>query len=102
MKTLKIQLVSDESYSFNKFSLVIAVFFAGIAGYAYFAFLPFYLSSPSIGFSPGQITFIMTWMGVGIAISSWFFGRISDKTGRRKLFFITALFLQIIVFLLFR
>lgn len=101
MRSLKIQLNSEEmSSSINKFSLIIAVFFAGIAGYAYFAFLPFYLASPSIGFSVGQITFVFTFMGVGMAIFSWFFGRISDKTGRRKLFFISALFLQIIIFLL--
>jgi MFS family permease len=35
-----------------------------------------------------------------MGLFSWFFGRISDRTGRRKLFFISALFLQIIVFLL--
>jgi MFS family permease len=101
MRTLKIQLNSEESNHFiNKFSLIIAVFFAGISGYAYFAFLPFFLASPSIGFSPGQITFVLTFMGIGMGIFSWFFGRISDKTGRRKLFFISALFLQIIIFLL--
>ena len=95
MRSLKIQLNSEEiSSSINKFSLIIAVFFAGIAGYAYFAFLPFYLASPSIGFSPGQITFVFTFMGVGMAISSWFFGRIRDKTGRRKILFISALVLQ--------
>jgi len=99
MKTLKIQFKSDEQgFSVNKFSLVTAVFFAGIAGYAYFAFLPLFLDSK--GFSAGEITFIMTWMGVGMAIFSWFFGKISDRTGRRKLFFIFALFCQIIVFLL--
>ncbi|MHA2088921.1 MAG: MFS transporter, partial [Promethearchaeota archaeon] len=65
-----------------------------------FAFLPFYLASPGIGFSPGQITFVLTFMGIGMAIFSWIFGRISDNTGRRKLFFISALFLQIIIFLL--
>jgi len=101
MGTLKIQLNSEEkSHYINKFSLIFSVFFAGISGYAYFAFLPYYLASTSIGFSAGQITFVFTFMGVGMAISSWFFGRISDKTGRRKIFFISALFLQIIIFLL--
>ena len=37
---------------------------------------------------------------MGKGIFSWFFGRISDRTGRRKLFFIVALFSQIIVFML--
>ncbi len=99
MRTLKINS-EEKSHYINKFSLIFSVFFAGISGYAYFAFLPFYLASSSIGFSPGQITFVFTFMGVGMAISSWFFGRISDKTGRRKIFFISALFLQIIIFLL--
>ncbi|MFX1344791.1 MAG: MFS transporter [Promethearchaeota archaeon] len=99
MKILKTLIESDErAFSINKFTLVIAVFFAGISGYAYFAFLPVFLTSK--GFSEGEIIFILTWMGVGMAIFSWFFGRISDKTGRRKLFFIIALFSQIIVFLL--
>lgn len=93
------QFKSDEQrFSVNKFSLITAVFFAGIAGYAYFAFLPLFLDSK--GFSVGEITFIMTWMGVGMAVFSWFFGRISDRTGRRKFFFISALFFQIIVFML--
>ena len=99
MKTLKMQFKSDDQrFSVNKFSLITAVFFAGIAGYAYFAFLPLFLDSK--GFSVGEITFIMTWMGVGMAIFSWFFGRMSDRTGRRKLFFISALFAQIVVFML--
>ncbi len=99
MKLLKIQIESDEQkFTINKISLTIAVFFAGIAGYAYFAFLPLFLDSK--GFSAGEIIFILTWMGVGMAIFSWLFGRISDRTGRRKLFFIFALFSQIIVFLL--
>jgi len=80
----------------NKISLTGAIFFAGIAGYSYFAFLPLFLNSK--GFSAGEITFILTWMGVGMAIFSWFFGRLSDKTGYRKLFLIMGLFFQIIVF----
>ena len=99
MKTLKLQYKSDEQrFSVNKFSLITAVFFAGIAGYAYFAFLPLFLDSK--GFSAAEIIFTMTWMGVGMAVFSWFFGRISDRTGRRKLFFISALFAQIVVFML--
>jgi len=99
MKLLKVQLDSEaRSSMINKFSLVAAVLFAGVSGYAYFAFFPLYLSS--IGFSVGTITFIMIWMGVGMAIFSWIFGRISDRTGRRKLFFISALILQVIIFLL--
>jgi len=99
MKTLKLQYKSDEQrLSVNKFFLITAVFFAGIAGYAYFAFLPLFLDSK--GFSAGEIIFIMTWMGVGMGVFSWFFGRISDRTGRRKLFFIFALFFQIIIFML--
>ena len=80
----------------NKISLTAAIFFAGIAGYSYFAFLPLFLNSK--GFSAGEITFILTWMGVGMAIFSWFFGRLSDKTGNRKLFLIIGLFFQVIVF----
>ncbi len=99
MKTLKLQYKSDEQrLSVNKFFLITAVFFAGIAGYAYFAFLPVFLYSK--GFSDGEIIFTLMWMGVGMAVFSWFFGRISDRTGRRKLFFIVALFSQIIVFML--
>lgn len=99
MKTLKLQLKTEEQKSLiNKFSLTAAVFFAGIAGYAYFAFLPMFLESK--GFSVGEITFTMTWMGVGMALFSWLFGRLSDKTGRRKLLFISAIFVQIIIFLM--
>jgi MFS family permease len=39
-------------------------------------------------------------MGVGMAFFSWLLGRFSDKTGRRKLLFISAIFGQIIIFLL--
>ncbi|MFW9784569.1 MAG: MFS transporter, partial [Candidatus Heimdallarchaeota archaeon] len=39
-------------------------------------------------------------MGVGIAIFSWFLGRLSDKTGRRKLFFLLGLFFQILIIIL--
>ncbi|MHA2008837.1 MAG: MFS transporter [Promethearchaeota archaeon] len=96
MKLLKIQTESDEqSFPINKISLILAVFFAGIAGYAYFAFLPLFLDSK--GFSAGEITFIMTWMGVGMAVFSWIFGRVSDKTGHRKLFFLLGLISQVIV-----
>ena len=43
MKTLKLQLKTEEQRSsVNKVSLITAVFFAGIAGYAYFAFLPLF------------------------------------------------------------
>lgn len=98
MRNLRLQLKTEEQKSFvNKFSLTAAVFFAGIAGYAYFAFLPLFLESK--GFSDGEILFTMTWMGVGMAFFSWLFGRISDKTGRRKLLFISAIFAQIIIFL---
>ena len=97
MTTLKIQFKSDEQRSsVNKFSLITAVFFAGIAGYAYFAFLPLFLDSK--GFSVGEITFIMTWMGVGMAIFSWIFGKVSDKTGHRKQFFLLGLISQVIIF----
>jgi MFS family permease len=96
---LKIQnrLIKSEDQKFlvSKISLLTAIFFASLAGYAYFAFLPLFLSSK--GFDPGQVIFIMTWMGIGMAIFSWFFGRISDKTGRRKIFFILALLSQVIV-----
>ncbi|MCK4383625.1 MAG: MFS transporter [Candidatus Lokiarchaeota archaeon] len=84
------------NFILNKISLTGAIFFAGIAGYSYFAFLPLFLNSK--GFSAGEITFILTWMGVGMAIFSWFFGRLSDKTGNRKLFLIIGLFFQVIVF----
>ncbi len=86
----------NQKTSLNKISLVSAIFFAGIAGYSYFAFLPLYLNS--IGFSAGEITFIMTWMGVGMAIFSWFFGRLSDKTGYRKSFVVIALISQVVIF----
>lgn len=99
MKTLRIQFKTEEQKSLvNKFFLTIAVFFEGIGGYAYFAFLPKFLESK--GFSDGAILFTMTWMGVGMALFSWLFGRISDKTGRRKLLFIFSIFASIIVFLL--
>ncbi len=97
MKLQRLQLGSEnQKTSLNKISLVSAIFFAGIAGYSYFAFLPLFLNSK--GFSAGEITFIMTWMGVGMAIFSWFFGRLSDKTGHRKSFVIIALFAQVIIF----
>jgi MFS family permease len=97
---LRLQLKTEEQKSLvNKFSLTSAVFFAGIAGYAYFAFLPVFLIDTK-GFSVGEVTFTMTWMGVGMAFFSWLLGRFSDKTGRRKLLFISAIFGQIIVFLL--
>ena len=86
----------NQKTNLNKISLISAMFFAGIAGYSYFAFLPLFLNSK--GFSVGEITFIMTWMGVGMAIFSWFFGRLSDKTGYRKSFVILALFSQVIIF----
>ncbi|MHA1885148.1 MAG: MFS transporter [Promethearchaeota archaeon] len=99
MKLLKVQLDSENrSHTVNKFSLVAAILFAGISGYAYFAFFPLYLRS--IGYSEGIIIFIMIWMGVGMAIFSWIFGRISDRTGRRKLFFILALIFQVVIFIL--
>lgn len=99
MKTIRIRLKSEEQKSLvNKFSLTIAVFFEGIGGYAYFAFLPKFLEFK--GFSDGTILFTMTWMGVGMALFSWLLGRISDKTGRRKLLFISSIFASIIVFLL--
>lgn len=85
----------DQRLSISKISLIIAIFFASIAGYAYFAFIPRFLYAK--GFSEGQVIFIMTWMGIGMAIFSWLFGKISDTSGRRKLFFILALFLQVIV-----
>lgn len=97
MKIQNLLLGSEnQKASLNKISLVSAIFFAGIAGYSYFAFLPLFLNSK--GFSAGEITFIMTWMGVGIAIFSWIFGRLSDKTGYRKSFVIIGLFFQIIIF----
>jgi MFS family permease len=99
MKTLRIRLKSEEQKSLvNKFSLTIAVFFEGIGGYAYFAFLPKFLESK--GFSDGSILFTMTWMGVGMALFSWLLGKVSDKTGRRKHLFIFSIFASIIVFLL--
>ena len=97
MKIQKLLLGSEnQKVSLNKISLISAIFFAGIAGYSYFAFLPLFLNSK--GFSAGEITFIMTWMGVGMAIFSWFFGKMSDKTGYRKSFVVIALFSQVILF----
>jgi len=88
-----------KDFSGNRFSIIVSILFSSVAGYAYFAFLPLFLNSQ--GFSAGEIIFIMTWMGVGMAIFSWFFGRMSDKKGRRKIFFILALCFQIIVLSLF-
>ncbi len=85
----------DQNLLVSKIFLIIAIFFASIAGYAYFAFLPLFLSSK--GFGEGEVIFIMLFMGIGMALFSWFFGKISDKTGRRKLFFILALLFQVIV-----
>jgi len=86
----------NQKTTVSKISLIIAIFFAGIAGYSYFAFLPLFLNSR--GFSAGEITFIMTWMGVGMAIFSWFFGKMSDKTGYRKSFVVMGLICQVIIF----
>jgi len=86
----------NQKTTLNKIPLISAIFFACIAGYSYFAFLPLFLNSK--GFSAGEITFIMTWMGVGMAIFSWFFGRLSDKTGYRKSFVVIALFSQAVIF----
>ena len=97
MKIRRLPLGSEnQKTTKNKISLISAIFFAGIAGYSYFAFLPLFLNSK--GFSAGEITFVMTWMGVGMAIFSWIFGRLSDKSGYRKLFVIIGLFSQIILF----
>ena len=40
---------------------------------------------------------MMTFMGIGMALFSWFFGKISDRTGHRRLFFILGLFFQAIL-----
>ena len=97
MKNQNLQLSSEsQRTNVSKISLISAIFFAGIAGYSYFAFLPLLLNSR--GFSAGEITFIMTWMGVGMAIFSWFFGRLSDKTGYRKSFVAIGLLCQVIIF----
>ncbi len=101
MKILNIQSESNsQSSARNKYSLIISIFFASLAGYSYFAFLPFWLNN-SKGFSKPEITLMMMFMGVGMAIFSWFFGKISDKTGHRKLFFIMGLFFQVILLALF-
>ncbi|MHA1932503.1 MAG: MFS transporter, partial [Promethearchaeota archaeon] len=85
----------DQNLLVSKISLIIAIFFASIAGYAYFAFIPRFLYAK--GFDEGQVIFILMWMGIGMGVFSWIFGKISDKSGRRKLFFILALFLQVVV-----
>ncbi|MFX1479087.1 MAG: MFS transporter [Promethearchaeota archaeon] len=87
--------LNRKDLSVSKISLVSSVFFANIAGYSYFAFLPVYLDAK--GFLDEEIIFILMWMGVGIAIFSWFLGRVSDKSGRRKQFFKLGLFFQILV-----
>jgi len=62
MKMQRLPLGSEnQKTTKNKISLISAIFFAGIAGYSYFAFLPLFLNSK--GFSAGEITFIMTWDG---------------------------------------
>ena len=100
MKDQKILFETEKkAFSGNTFCMIVSILLSSLAGYAYFAFIPLFLNSH--GFSAGEIIFIMTWMGVGIAIFSWFFGRMSDKKGRRKIFFIIALCFQIIVLLLF-
>ena len=96
MKERDILIKSEKKeFSGNKFSIIASILFSSLAGYAYFAFLPLFLNSQ--GFSAGEIVFILAWMGVGLAMFSWFFGRMSDKKGRRKIFFIVALCFQIIV-----
>jgi len=61
MKIQRLPLGSEnQKTTLNKISLTSAIFFAGIAGYSYFAFLPLFLNSK--GFSAGEITFIMTWI----------------------------------------
>ncbi|MFX1488044.1 MAG: MFS transporter [Promethearchaeota archaeon] len=87
--------LNRKDLSVSKISLVSSVFFASIAGYAYFAFLPVYLDAK--GFPVEEIIFILMWMGVGIAIFSWSFGRVSDRSGRRKQFFKLGLFFQIVI-----
>jgi MFS family permease len=87
--------LNRKELSVSKISLVSSVFFASIAGYAYFAFLPVYLVAK--GFPDEEIIFILMWMGIGIAIFSWSFGRVSDKSGRRKRFFKLGLFFQIVI-----
>lgn len=83
---------------FSKNFLVLAIFFAGIAGYAYFAFMPLYLDN--IGFSDADILVIMLFMGLGIALSSSYFGKLSDRIGKRKIFFVFGISIQILVFFL--
>ncbi|MHA1193598.1 MAG: MFS transporter [Promethearchaeota archaeon] len=80
----------------NKISLSLSIMFAGLAGYSFFAFFPIYLSNQT--FSEGEITFIMTFLGIGIVAFSSYFGKISDVTRKRKVFLIGGLIGQLCIF----
>ncbi|GAB4318958.1 MAG: MFS transporter [Promethearchaeota archaeon] len=79
----------------NRLLLAWVEFVANVAGYAYFAYLPLFMSN--LGLSPSEVTFSMTWMTVGV-IFSFLFGKASDRTGRRKPFVVAGLLLQVLVF----
>jgi MFS family permease len=89
--------LSDKSMLINKLNLTLSIFFASLAGYSFFAFFPVYLSN--LTYPDGSITFIMTFLGIGIAIFSSFFGRISDGTGKRKVFLTVGLVGQVCIFI---
>ena len=88
--------LSDRSMIINKLNLTLSIFFSSLAGYSFFAFFPVYLSN--LTYPDGSITFIMTFLGIGIAIFSSFFGRISDGTGKRKVFLTVGLVGQVCIF----
>ncbi|MHA1671922.1 MAG: MFS transporter [Promethearchaeota archaeon] len=87
---------SYKSIFVNKISLSLSIMFAGLAGYSFFAFFPIYLSNRA--YADGEITFIMTFMGIGIAGFSSYFGRISDTIKKRKVFLVGGLVGQLCIF----
>ncbi|MHA1456366.1 MAG: MFS transporter [Promethearchaeota archaeon] len=90
--------VSNKRIFLNKFNLTLSILFAGLAGYSFFAFFPIYLSNRA--YSDGEITFIMTFLGIGIAGFSSYIGRISDRTRKRKVFLVGGLVGQLCIFLI--
>ncbi len=88
--------LSYNTMALNKINLTLSIFFAGLAGYSFFAFFPVYLSAQT--YTDGEVTFIMTFLGIGIACFSSIFGRISDGKRKRKIFLIGGLIGQLCVF----
>ncbi|MHA1731566.1 MAG: MFS transporter [Promethearchaeota archaeon] len=75
--------------------LALAEFTANIAGYPFFAYLPLVLHEK--GYSTSEVTFVLMWITVGL-LFSFVFGRASDRSGRRRGFFLGGLVFQFGIF----